>query len=637
MTAPAPRTQCGCCDTAVPAGHFCGLCGSDLAGGRPRNMLRPRAFGAEPGERVVRPHLASSLFPQLPRSSRKPFSAAMAVGVAGLLAAAAIRLPSAGIAVAALGLPLLFAFYLHAARVDRDIPRVALASGVVLGALLGLLWVTLSGQLVARSYGVPMAVGLSMHHLLGEGVAIPLAGILMMIIPSLVIRILRPQTRESLAGFAFGAMSALAFTAAATLTRLAPQVLTGLFAHSRPLPGLVIESVLSGITVPVTAAAAGGIFGVLLWFSHPVDEAEEHPHRVRAMLALLAVAGLLTHAAPGVVDIVGMPQAAMLAVHLGATVLALLLLRVAVQLALLHEAHDPTNADDPLLCGTCRYVVPDMAFCTACGVAGRATSLTSRRDRRRGSPVQSAGGAGPQSDADAVYPGFALPAPAYVAPALPGPRFGRLLSRWGMGVTAVAVLLGAVALVWTPRVAHYMCPPDCGKPPTGRPVMALPRFTAADGSFSVSYPAPGSAYQVRTGTQGVTATYTGGDGGVLQLFAEPAAGRSARGVAHEVMRKTHPDAKVDYEIPNALVGYQPGYGEVADDWPQTSTAGYRRVRILVLAAVKNDTALIAFATGPYHAFGPDFGPGPPSGANLEIAQDMGKYVNSFAWRGDPAR
>jgi hypothetical protein len=58
---------------------------------------------------------------------------------------------------------------------------------------------------------------------------------------------------------------------------------------------------------------------------------------------------------------------------------------------------------------------------------------------------------------------------------------------------------------------------------------------------------------------------------------------------------------------------------------------------VVLVAVKNDLALIAFATGPYHAFGPDFGPGPPSGANLQLAQDMGKYVNSFHWGGDPQR
>jgi hypothetical protein len=204
-------------------------------------------------------------------------------------------------------------------------------------------------------------------------------------------------------------------------------------------------------------------------------------------------------------------------------------------------------------------------------------------------------------------------------------------------ITAAAVVLGAAALVLTPKIAHYMCPPDCGKPPTGTPVMALPRFDAPDGSFSVSYPAPGSAYNVTTTKSGVTATYTGGDGGVLQLFSEPAKGRSAQEVARALVKRTYPDAKVAYEIPNAMVGYQPGYGEVVDDWPQGSASGYSRVRVLVMTAVKNDVALVAFATGPYHAFGPDFGPGPPSGANLELAQDMGKYVNSFHWKGDPTR
>lgn len=123
----------------------------------------------------------------------------------------------------------------------------------------------------------------------------------------------------------------------------------------------------------------------------------------------------------------------------------------------------------------------------------------------------------------------------------------------------------------------------------------------------------------------------------MQLFSEPAKGRSPKEIAAAVVRRTYPDATFGYEIPNAMVGYQLGYGEVADDWPQSATASYSRVRILVMTAAKNDVALVAFATGPYHAFGPDFGPGPPSGANLEIAQDMGKYVNSFQWSGDPAR
>jgi hypothetical protein len=57
----------------------------------------------------------------------------------------------------------------------------------------------------------------------------------------------------------------------------------------------------------------------------------------------------------------------------------------------------------------------------------------------------------------------------------------------------------------------------------------------------------------------------------------------------------------------------------------------------MMVAVKNGLALIAAASGPYHRFSPDFSTGQPSGANLQIALDMAKYVNSFMWRGDPPR
>jgi len=103
------------------------------------------------------------------------------------------------------------------------------------------------------------------------------------------------------------------------------------------------------------------------------------------------------------------------------------------------------------------------------------------------------------------------------------------------------------------------------------------------------------------------------------------------------MTREYPDAAKVYEIPNAMVGYQPGYGEVADDHPQDSAGKYVRLRLLVMVAVKSGLAPVAAAVGPYHQFSPDFGSGHPSGANLELALDMGKYVNSFQWRGDPPR
>ncbi|KAA0105587.1 hypothetical protein [Mycolicibacterium sp. P1-5] len=235
------------------------------------------------------------------------------------------------------------------------------------------------------------------------------------------------------------------------------------------------------------------------------------------------------------------------------------------------------------------------------------------------------------------FVGYALPAGTYVAPQVRHPRFSRTIGLWAAAIVVVALVLVGVSLMVTKKVPRYMCPPECGAPPMGTPVTGLPRFTAADGSFSVSYPTPNSAYEVSTRNNGVTAKFTGGDTGVLQLFSEPANGRDPQTIARDLLKTKFPDAKIAYEIPNAMVGYQPGYGEVADTWPQGTSNSYIRLRTVLLVSVKNGLALVAGATGPYHAFGPDFGPGLPSGANLQIAQDMGKYVNSFTWQGDPQR
>jgi hypothetical protein len=236
-----------------------------------------------------------------------------------------------------------------------------------------------------------------------------------------------------------------------------------------------------------------------------------------------------------------------------------------------------------------------------------------------------------------LVPGYSTHAGTYTAPILPKTSHRRLLVVWVAAIGVVAAGLVAMSGAMEKPAARYVCPPECGRPPMGQPVTVNPRFTAADGAFSVSYPAVGSAYKVTTGDRGVIADLLAGDGGTMRLFSEPAAGRTPKDIANELVKQTFPDTKTAYEIPNAMVGYQPGYGLVADCWPQGSTASYSRMRVVVMVAVKNDLALVAGAVGPYHAFGPDFGSGKPSAANLQLALDMGKYVNSFSWRGDPLR
>lgn len=647
-------TRCEVCETDVPAGKYCGLCGIHLTPqrGRGPNWLRIRAYGAAPGEHLLRPSLASSLFPHLPNRSRRAFRIGLAVVLTALVAFALLRLPAALIAVAALGLPLLFVIYLRESDAHRDLPTRTLLLTAALGVGLAVGWVLLTGAAVARSYGIALGAGIVGYHMLRDGIAIPVGGVILMLAPAVVVRLLRPATRESLDGFVIGALGALTFTAAATLARLAPQFATGMVARNRSITELVVEAGIRGVAAPLIAAAVGGLIGAALWFTRPANKSQQHPGYVRVALVLAAVAVLVVYAGLGLIDVARFPELLQLGLYLAVTAVALFVLRIALHLALLHEEHDEINADEQLLCPHCGHVVPDMAFCPACGIATRASSRSSRSARRRTPPVRNDATAEDATAEDAtaedatvpespsspsVFPGYAVPAGTYTAAPVRHTSRTRLLWTWGIGIAlVVATLVGVSALVTKPAV-RYVCPPECGRPPMGQPVETNPRFTAPGGEFSVSYPAAGSLYKITTKPNGVTANFVGGDGGTLQLFSQPAGNRTPRQIATTLVKQTFPDTRTAYEIPNAMVGYQPGYGEAADCWPQGSNSSYLRMRVLIMVAVKNDLALIAAAVGPYRPFGPDFGSGKPSGAGLQLALDMGKYVNSFSWRGDPPR
>ncbi len=192
--------------------------------------------------------------------------------------------------------------------------------------------------------------------MLREGIGIPLGGVILMLIPAVIVRLLRPPTRESLDGFMIGAMGALTFTAAATLTRLAPQFGTGVVSK-RPMDSIIVEAGIRGVAVPLTAAAAGGLIGAALWFTRPPSKENQHPGIVRLVLVSFAVAVLVVYLGLGLIDVAHFPQVLMLVLYLALALVALLLLRVGLQLALLHEAHDEIESDEPLLCAvlrTCR-------------------------------------------------------------------------------------------------------------------------------------------------------------------------------------------------------------------------------------------------------------------------------------------
>ena len=632
--------ECPVCRVDVPAGEYCGLCGVPLAehrAGDGPHWLRASAFSAAPGQRLLTPDLTSSLFPHLSPRSRKVFLMGLALLVIALTAATLLRMPAALITVASLGLPLLFGLYIRESGVSRDIPWSSLALTVGLGLVLGVGWALLTGAVAARAYGVPLGAGVAGAQLLRDGVGIPLGNIALMLAPAVAARLAWRGDRESLDGYAIGALGAVTFTAAATLTRLAPQFTTGMVNRVRPLDGLLVEAGIRGIAVPLSAAAIGGLIGIALWFTRPPNKTDANRGVVRGILVLFAATVVAIYLVLGMLDVARFPQFLQLAGHLTLAALALFALRVGLQLALLNEAQDEMRADEPMLCTECDHVVPDAPFCAMCGAAMHASSRRSRRIRREDRPIKLADEPAGGEITVGLIPGYSLFAGEYTATEPPKTSFRNVALIIGAVIVVVAAALVGVSGLVTKPTPRYACPPDCGTPPMGRAVEINPRFTAADGSFSVSYPVENAAYEITKNDNGITAKLQAGDGGTMQLFSEPAAGRSPRDIAVDLVNKTFPDTKSAYEIPNTMVGYQLGYGMAADYWPQGSMSSSTRMRLLVMVAVKNDLALVAAAIGPYRAFGPDFGSGKPSAANLQLALDMGKYVNSFSWRGDPPR
>src|SRR3954452_928089 len=260
---------CPTCGETVPTGVFCGICGHHLQlhhDEPPNNGFRAHSYAAAPSEHVMRLSIVTSLFPHLPHRSRAPFRIAVVLLALALIVLAALRLQAPMIAVCALGVPLLFQLYLQESDDYEDIPARLLAVTAGLGAAFGVGWALLTGDHVSRSIRDQLLTGVDTGHLFTDGVLIPLGGGVLLLLPALIAFLIKPpHVDESMDGFLIGSIGAVGFTAASTITRLAAQVGTGVVAHHRPVESIVVEALLQGGTVPITAASVGGVVGAALW------------------------------------------------------------------------------------------------------------------------------------------------------------------------------------------------------------------------------------------------------------------------------------------------------------------------------------------------------------------------------------
>ncbi len=404
--------ECPACHVSLPASAswaFCGNCGADLTApvSTWRTLLRPGAFVVSPREPVVLPMVTSSMFPHMDDPSRRPFRHGLFLVWAMLFAFSMLRMLGPLVTVMSLGVSLLFGLYMWRSEAFRDISAGALVIAVLLGAGLSVLWWLGTGKVVAAAYGIPLGAAVQLEWALGLGLITTVVGALMMLIPAPVVRLLRLPARESLDGVFIGALGALSYSAAGTISWMAPQFTVGLLDNFGAWR-LLEEAFLYGFIDPVTAAATGGLVGAALWF-RPAHRTGE-PRRIRLLLWLLAGFCLALYLGVYLVDAQELPRAVEMAICAVLTAISLVTLRAGIQIAVLHEAPELTSNESPetwvgpgfpsptpaptaptpaslakppeVVCERCGAGVPDMSFCPECGVATRALSRSSRAQRR---------------------------------------------------------------------------------------------------------------------------------------------------------------------------------------------------------------------------------------------------------------
>ena len=139
-------------------------------------------------------------------------------------------------------------------------PRSSLLLTAAIGIALGVGFAFVTGAIVAGSYDVSLGTDDSDQQTVLNSLsvlAIPILAAVLMLTPAVVMRFVRPGTRESLDGFVIGAWGAISFTAAATLTRLAPQLETGVTAWDRPVSILLVEAGIQGMAIADHLGGAG--------------------------------------------------------------------------------------------------------------------------------------------------------------------------------------------------------------------------------------------------------------------------------------------------------------------------------------------------------------------------------------------
>jgi hypothetical protein len=353
---------------------------------------------------------------------------------------------------------------------------------------------------------------------------------------------------------------------------------------------------IRGFGVPLIGALTIGLFGATLWLRRH-QRVQGWQQALTVPITALAVA-LIAQVGLGFCEIAVLPDLVLLLVYMVTVVLVIIVTRVCLHQVLLAELHGV--AIGPLGgCPHCHRMVPTMPYCPHCGVA-RAATAPRHRPTPEGEGVAAEIGASMAQAGSVHYRHLGPDEFKETSRLRPWMVFVALLSV--LGVASVALVVTSVVLQPPPpKPCHYLF--RCSGVPTSSSALTTGRqYTNAAYKFGLEY-AFGPISYVKPQKIGITIQYAmKSQFGQVQVVGLPSNGRSASQMVAAVQQQVEPNAEFKYDVPNPFIGFRPGAGEAYNYVVNGSSNSQATGRLIILAAVKGNLAIVVIDSGPFEVF-----------------------------------
>jgi hypothetical protein len=199
-----------------------------------------------------------------------------------------------------------------------------------------------------------------------------------------------------------------------------------------------------------------------------------------------------------------------------------------------------------------------------------------------------AGAYGPYNQASWRHVGSAVPAKSHRA------------RPWLIAIAGVVVLIIVLTIVGKLLIPSTpVCPAPCRiPPPRVQPLSAPHTYTSSTYGFKVDYDSsfmgPSQISQQNSSSIVWTLTASSNAGPIgfpYGFFGTAANGRSAEQVAQAYQSSSFPQATMLYQITQAGLGYEPGWGAVYDLNVQAPDGGSIDSRLFVVTSISGNTAV----------------------------------------------